>query len=309
MRCGARRRSARCRTSRSAALRMPRDFIRALGLDQAGRGARERRARAARSRRGRARSDARGRKWPTGRHDAHFPIDVFQTGSGTSTNMNANEVIAHLASTAPRASRASERPRQHGPEQQRRDSDGDPRERGARCCASSCCRRCGTSRRRSPPRSAKLARHRQDRSHAPHGCDAGDARAGAVGGWRTQIENGIARLRRVRAAPASPRAGRHGGRHRHQCASGVRRARLPSELRHAHRHPVPSEPQLSSRRCATQDAAVELSGQLKVIAVSLMKIANDLRWMNSGPLAGLARDRAAGAAAGQQHHAGQGESR
>ena len=33
-----------------------------------------------------------------GRHDAHFPIDVFQTGSGTSSNMNANEVIAHLAS-------------------------------------------------------------------------------------------------------------------------------------------------------------------------------------------------------------------
>ena len=59
---------------------------------------------------------------------------------------------------------------------------------------------------------------------------------------------------------------------------------------------------------SAQDAAVELSGQLKVIAVSLMKIANDLRWMNSGPLAGLARDRAAGAAAGQQHHAGQGQS-
>ena len=38
---------------------------------------------------------------------------------------------------------------------------------------------------------------------------------------------------------------------------------------------------------STQDAAVELSGQLKTIAVSLMKIANDLRWMNSGPLAGL----------------------
>src|SRR6185295_15336725 len=34
-----------------------------------------------------------------GRHDAHFPIDVYQTGSGTSTNMNANEVIAHLASS------------------------------------------------------------------------------------------------------------------------------------------------------------------------------------------------------------------
>ncbi len=59
---------------------------------------------------------------------------------------------------------------------------------------------------------------------------------------------------------------------------------------------------------ATQDTAVELSGQLKTVAVSLMKIANDLRWMNSGPLAGLGEIALAGAAAGQQHHAGQGQS-
>ena len=58
---------------------------------------------------------------------------------------------------------------------------------------------------------------------------------------------------------------------------------------------------------SSQDTAVELSGQLRTLAVSLMKIANDLRWMNSGPLAGLGGDRAAGAAAGQQHHAGQGQ--
>ena len=46
-------------------------------------------------------------------------------------------------------------------------------------------------------------------------------------------------------------------------------------------------PTTTSRRCSSQDTAVELSGQLKTTAVSLMKIANDLRWMNSGPLAGL----------------------
>ena len=60
-----------------------------------------------------------------GRHDAHFPVDVFQTGSGTSSNMNANEVIAHLATQyagTRRHGRAPERPRQQEPEQQRRRS-------------------------------------------------------------------------------------------------------------------------------------------------------------------------------------------
>jgi fumarate hydratase, class II len=107
-----------------------------------------------------------------------------------------------------------------------------------------------------------------------------------LSGWRTQIENGVARLRAV-----EPRllALAQGGT---AVGTGI----------NAH-------PQFGRRFCqelsaltgfafvparnyfealAAQDTAVELSGQLKVIAVSLMKIANDLRWMNSGPLAGLA---------------------
>ena len=67
-----------------------------------------------------------------GKHDAQFPIDVFQTGSGTSSNMNANEVIAKLATQALGQARAPERSRQHEPEQQRRDPDRDPCERRAR---------------------------------------------------------------------------------------------------------------------------------------------------------------------------------
>ena len=59
-----------------------------------------------------------------GKHDAHFPVDIYQTGSGTSTNMNANEVIANLANQqlglrrrreGQGGRRPSERPRQHGP--------------------------------------------------------------------------------------------------------------------------------------------------------------------------------------------------
>ncbi len=64
-----------------------------------------------------------------GRHDEHFPIDVFQTGSGTSSNMNANEVIATLASQGAGAGRAPERPRQRVAVVQRHVPDDDPRRR------------------------------------------------------------------------------------------------------------------------------------------------------------------------------------
>ena len=53
-----------------------------------------------------------------GHHLEQFPVDVFQTGSGTSTNMNANEVIATLASRARRSASQRQRPCQHGAEQQ-----------------------------------------------------------------------------------------------------------------------------------------------------------------------------------------------
>jgi len=58
---------------------------------------------------------------------------------------------------------------------------------------------------------------------------------------------------------------------------------------------------------SSQDVAVELSGQLKTVAVSLTKIANDLRWMNSGPLPASVRSRCRHCS-GQQHHARQGQS-
>ena len=56
---------------------------------------------------------------------------------------------------------------------------------------------------------------------------------------------------------------------------------------------------------STQDAAVEMSGQLNTVAVSLMKISNDLRWMNSGPIAGLGEIVLPALQPGSQHHARQ----
>ena len=140
-RCGARRRSAPSRTSRSAGRPMPRGFIRALALIKAAA------AHAPTRGSGLLEADvaeaivAAAHEVADGRHDAQFPVDVFQTGSGTSTNMNANEVIARLATAAPGPRGAPQRPRQHGPEQQRRDPDGDPRQRRAGRARERCCRR------------------------------------------------------------------------------------------------------------------------------------------------------------------------
>ena len=77
-------------------LTMPRHFIRALGLIKGAAAAVN--CELGLLDKGRADAiEAAAAEVAEGRHDAHFPIDVFQTGSGTSTNMNANEVIAHVA--------------------------------------------------------------------------------------------------------------------------------------------------------------------------------------------------------------------
>jgi fumarate hydratase class II len=65
----------------------------------------------------------------SGAHDDQFPIDIFQTGSGTSTNMNANEVLASLSSTKLGENRSSQRRREQRPIEQRRDSNRDSRGR------------------------------------------------------------------------------------------------------------------------------------------------------------------------------------
>src|ERR1700704_4126336 len=107
-----------------------------------------------------------------------------------------------------------------------------------------------------------------------------------LSGWRTQIEHGLERL-----ASVEPRlhALAQGGT---AVGTGINAhpqfgLRFSQEL-----SDLTGVPFTTSRNffegMSSQDTAVELSGQLKVIAVSLMKIANDLRWMNSGPLAGLA---------------------
>ena len=106
-----------------------------------------------------------------------------------------------------------------------------------------------------------------------------------LGGWASQIHHGIARLEGVlprlcRLAQGGTAVGTGINAHPN---FGAKVAVLLSEQSDLSFAPASN----LFEALATQDTAVELSGQLKTVAVSIMKIANDLRWMNSGPLAGL----------------------
>ena len=219
-----------------------------------------------------------------GRHDGQFPLDVFQTGSGTSTNMNTNEVVAHLASEA---SGESVHPNDHvNMGQSSNDVIPTAIHLGAAL---------EVSERLLPALTHLLetteakARELKDvvKTGRTHLMDAMPVRFDQeLGGWASQVRNGIARLR---ACEPRLHALAQGGT---AVGTGINAhpefgARFAAIL--SSRTGVSfsaSEDYFES--LSSQDAAVELSGQLKVVAVSLMKIANDLRWMNSGPLAGIA---------------------
>jgi len=222
------------------------------------------------------------RQVAVGEHDAQFPIDVFQTGSGTSTNMNANEVIAHLAARGGLAVHANDHVNMG-------QSSNDVIPTAIHVSAAL------LLKEQLLPSLQHLAqviaRREQElaavvKTGRTHLMDAMPVTLGQeLSGWRTQIENGAARLRGV--APRLLRLAQGGtavgtGINAHAgFAAGF--SRELSALTG-----IAFEPSGNYfEALSAQDTAVELSGQLKVVAVSLMKIANDLRWMNSGPLAGL----------------------
>ncbi|HZP11387.1 MAG TPA: class II fumarate hydratase [Nevskiaceae bacterium] len=263
-------------------LRMPRAFIRALGLIKAT--AAEVNATLGQIDKRRAKAIAAAAlEVARGDHDDQFPIDVFQTGSGTSSNMNANEVIATLAS---RASGAKVHPNDHVNCGQ---SSNDVVPTAIHVSAAL------ELHERLLPALAHLAgvierKARGLRSVAKTGrthlMDAMPLTfAQEMSGWAQQVRNSVARIRatlpRVQALAqggtavgtginAHPRFGKQFGAALSR-RTGVRFTASPNYF----------------ESLSSQDAAVELSGQLRTVAVSLMKIANDLRWMNSGPLGGL----------------------
>jgi len=221
-----------------------------------------------------------------GKHDEHFPIDIYQTGSGTSSNMNANEVIANRASQLSKDNAIKVHPNDHV--------------------------NCGQSSNDTFPTAIRIAAVMETKSDLipalvelrkaflskgaeyAHVVKTGrthlmDAMPVTLeqefSGYARQLELGIARLEasleRIRELPMGGTA----------VGTGIN---TPPEFPPAFAEEVSNlsgepmrEAQNHFEAQSTVDAPVEMSGQLKTIAVGLLKIVNDLRWMNSGPNAGL----------------------
>ncbi|MHC1479521.1 class II fumarate hydratase [Frateuria aurantia] len=221
-------------------------------------------------------------KVASGDYDDAFPVDVFQTGSGTSSNMNANEVIAQLASR----SGLAVHPNDHVNYGQ---SSNDVVPTAIQVSASlqvhdhllpSVKHLRKTIERKAATLQAVVKTGRT------HLMDAMPITFGQeLGTWAAQLKQAEQRLgdslRRFRKLPQGGSAVGTGVNVDPRFAKlFARQLTKLSGLRFS-----PADNLFAGM--AGQDGAVELSGQLKSLAVILMKIANDLRWMNSGPLAGL----------------------
>ena len=218
-----------------------------------------------------------------GEHAEQFPIDRYQTGSGTSSNMNANEVIAHLSA---RSSGLSIHPNDHVNLGQ---SSNDVIPTALRVMAVQGMRQdllpAIAHLRKTIDRRAK-AIGKTVKTGRTHLMDAMPLTfAQEFGAWSAQLASAQARiedsLERVRRLPIGGTAIGTGINAHPKFGAGVAKALSKA---------VGATFESASNKfegLAAQDDLVELSGQLNTLAVALMKIGNDLRWMNSGPLAGL----------------------
>ncbi len=219
-----------------------------------------------------------------GTWDAHFPIDVFQTGSGTSSNMNANEVIASLASE--RLGRAVH-PNDHVNASQ---SSNDVFPSSIHLAATG-----GVVNELIPALEhlAEALEAKRDefasvvKSGRTHLMDATPVTLGQeFGGYAAQVRTGVERLQAALPRLAElPLGGTAVGTGINMPAGFA--AKVIAELRRDTGLPL-TEARNHFEAQGAQDGLVETSGQLRTVAVSLYKIANDLRWMGSGPSAGLA---------------------
>ena len=218
-----------------------------------------------------------------GQHDAEFPIDVFQTGSGTSSNMNANEVIAFLASE----DRGSEvHPNDHvNMSQSSNDVIPTCVHVGAAMAIN---KQLLPALKNLSGTLEKKADEVRDvvKTGRTHLMDAMPVTLGQeLDGWRAQVDSAAERLgdsmsRLTALAQGGTAVGT--GINAHP-KFGAKVAVLLGEQTDIEFTSAASKFEAMS----SQDTAVEVSGQLRVLAVSLTKISNDLRWMNSGPLAGF----------------------
>ena len=224
-----------------------------------------------------------------GKLDQHFPLDIFQTGSGTSTNTNANEVISNRCcqlAGKPIGAREPVHPNDHVNMSQ---SSNDVIPSAIHLSGAEELRNCLI------PALEKLAAELSTKAKAfdhvikigrTHLMDATPVRLGQnFGGWAQQVRFGVERSERAIAALqelalGGTAVGTGLNRHAEFPAKVIRQLaeRTGIAFREAANH---FEAQ------GAKDGVVEASGQLKTIAVSLFKIANDIRWLGSGPRCGI----------------------
>jgi fumarate hydratase class II len=215
--------------------------------------------------------------------DEHFPIDVFQTGSGTSSNMNANEVIATLASEK------LGREVHPNDDVNASQSSNDVFPSSIHIAATS-----GVVNDLIPALEhldAALSRKAEEfsqvvKSGRTHLMDATPVTLGQeFGGYAAQVRLGVERLRaslpRLAELPLGGTA----------VGTGINTppgfpARVIEEVARATGLPL-TEARDHFEAQGARDGLVEISGQLRTIAVSLYKVSNDIRWMGSGPRTGL----------------------
>ncbi|MGH2722372.1 MAG: class II fumarate hydratase [Actinomycetota bacterium] len=228
-----------------------------------------------------------------GRHDNDFVVDVFQTGSGTSTNMNANEVIANRAIELLGGTVGSRTPVHPNDHVNRCQSSNDVIPTATHVAALLAIDEVlvpGLGQLRAALAAKAAAFDGVVKSGRTHLMDATPVRLGQeFAGYASQVEHALARFEATRPRLAELALGGTAvgtGINAHEefapraIAHVARRTGLP--LREAPDH---FEAQ------GARDAVVELSGVLKGVAVSVAKIANDLRWLASGPRTGIAEIR------------------
>ncbi len=224
-----------------------------------------------------------------GRLNAHFPLVIWQTGSGTQTNMNANEVISNRAIELAGGVMGSKKPIHPNDDVNKAQSSNDTFPTAMHIATVE------EVQRRLVPMVTKLRDALQAKSSAfkdiikigrTHLMDATPLTLGQeFSGYVQQLTNNLERIeaalpRVYELALGGTAVGTGLNTHPHFAIKSAAKIAL-----------ITGKPFKSARNkfeaLATQDALVELSGVLNTLAVSLMKIANDIRWLGSGPRSGI----------------------
>ena len=269
-------------------LRIPRRMIRALGLLKKAAAVVNRASGRLDARRARAIVRA-AEEVAAGRWDAQFPVDIFQTGSGTSSNMNANEVISNRAIQILRGKVGSKRPVHPNDHVNMGQSSNDIIPTAIHIAAAESIQgdlipalerlhQALAAKSREFDSVVKIGR--------THLQDAVPVRLGQeFSGYAAQVKQG---LRRVRTAQMALRELALGGT---AVGTGLnaRPDFAPAVIRR-----ISKETGIAFRQAenlfealASKDAVVEASGAVRTVAASLTKIANDIRWLGSGPRCGI----------------------